>query len=125
MWEDNNPLSYERRDSFSSAGASVDPYPNPISPSFQNIDPASPTFQGENLYSDVNKDTETNPNRSEEDDDDDPEDLASRRERGYSSRVEQILHENKDLLIFITDAGKSHEGGGNYIVYTIKTGVSP
>jgi hypothetical protein len=29
------------------------------------------------------------------------------------------------MPILITDAGKNHEGGGSYIVYTIRTGVSP
>ena len=42
---------------------------------------------------------------------------------GYDSRIEQILYENPDLPILITDAGKSSESGGKYIVYTIKTGV--
>ena len=42
---------------------------------------------------------------------------------GYDSRVEQILYENPDLQIIITDAGKSNESGGSYIVYTIRTGV--
>lgn len=42
---------------------------------------------------------------------------------GYDSRIEQVLYENPDLQIIITDAGKSHESGGSYIVYTIRTGV--
>jgi hypothetical protein len=42
---------------------------------------------------------------------------------GYDSRIEQILYENPDLPILITDAGKSLESGGKYIVYTIRTGV--
>lgn len=42
---------------------------------------------------------------------------------GYDSRVEQILYENPDLEIFITQAGRNSEGGGNYIAYTIRTGV--
>lgn len=42
----------------------------------------------------------------------------------YDSRIEQILYENPDLPILITHAGKNHEGGGSYIVYTIRTGVS-
>jgi len=42
---------------------------------------------------------------------------------GYYSRIEQILYENQDLQILITDAGKSHENGGSYIAYTIRTGV--
>jgi sorting nexin-41/42 len=42
---------------------------------------------------------------------------------GYDSRIEQILYENPQLPILITDAGKSTESGGKYIVYTIRTGV--
>lgn len=45
------------------------------------------------------------------------------RKNVYDSRVEQILYENLDLPILITDAGKNHEGGGSFIVYTIRTGV--
>lgn len=41
---------------------------------------------------------------------------------GYDSRVEQMLYENPELPILITDAGKSTESG-RFIVYTIKTGV--
>jgi sorting nexin-41/42 len=48
----------------------------------------------------------------------------SKKKGGYDSRVEQILCENEDLQIVITDAGKSQESGASYIVYTIKTGVS-
>ncbi|KAJ5613331.1 hypothetical protein N7510_006525 [Penicillium lagena] len=33
----------------------------------------------------------------------------------YDSRVEQILYENPEAPILITDAGKNHEGGGGYI----------
>ena len=47
-----------------------------------------------------------------------------RKKGGYDSRVEQILYENEDLQILITDAGKNHESGGSYIAYTIRTGVS-
>lgn len=43
--------------------------------------------------------------------------------KSYESRILQILHENPDLPIQITDAGKSLESGGKYIVYTIRTGV--
>jgi sorting nexin-41/42 len=43
---------------------------------------------------------------------------------GYDSRIEQMLYENPDLPILITDAGKSTETGGRFIVYTIKTAVS-
>jgi hypothetical protein len=41
---------------------------------------------------------------------------------GYDSRIEQILYENPDLPILITDAGKNSESGGNHITYTIRTG---
>ena len=46
-----------------------------------------------------------------------------RKPGGYDSRIEQILYENPELPIIITDAGKSLETGGRYIVYTIRTGV--
>lgn len=46
-----------------------------------------------------------------------------RKPGGYESRIEQILYENPKLAIVITDAGKSPESGGKYIVYTIRTGV--
>lgn len=42
---------------------------------------------------------------------------------GYDSRIQQILYENPELEIVITHAGKNSDGGGNYIVYTIRTGV--
>lgn len=42
---------------------------------------------------------------------------------GYDSRVEQWLYENPSSQILISYAGKNVEGGGNYIVYTIDTGV--
>jgi hypothetical protein len=48
-----------------------------------------------------------------------------RKKGGYDSRIEQILYENPDLPILIVDAGKSLESGGKFIVYTIRTGVSP
>lgn len=64
------------------------------------------------------------------DDDDDEEyvnhprgEEVPRKKGGYDSRIEQILYENPDLQIVITDAGKNHESGGSYIVYTIRTGV--
>nr|KMM70909.1 sorting nexin-41 [Coccidioides posadasii RMSCC 3488] len=40
----------------------------------------------------------------------------------YESRIQQILYENPELPILITHAGKNHEGGGGFIVYTIRTG---
>lgn len=41
---------------------------------------------------------------------------------GYDSRIEQMLYENPEIPILITEAGKSSENG-RVIVYTIKTGV--
>lgn len=60
------------------------------------------------------------------DDDDDVQDqlVPRRKPGGYDSRIEQILYENPELPILITDAGKSLESNGRYIVYTIRTGVS-
>lgn len=43
---------------------------------------------------------------------------------GYDSRIEQILYEHPDLDVQIVHAGKNTEGGGSYITYTIRTGVS-
>ena len=57
------------------------------------------------------------------DDEEYPQQSNTRKKGGYDSRIEQILCENDDLQIIITDAGKSHESGGSYIVYTIRTGV--
>ena len=44
---------------------------------------------------------------------------------GYDSRIEQILYEHPDLDILITYAGRNSESGGNYIAYTVRTGVCP
>jgi hypothetical protein len=49
--------------------------------------------------------------------------IPRRKPGGYDSRVEQMLYENPEQPILITDAGKSTESGGRYIVYTIRTGV--
>ena len=51
------------------------------------------------------------------------EPVQKRKPGGYTSRIEQILYENPGMPILITDAGKSLESGGRYIVYTIRTGV--
>lgn len=63
-------------------------------------------------------------------DEDEPEGYSTQqtshgypRKSRYDSRIEQILYENPDMPILITDAGKNHEGGGSFIVYTIRTGV--
>ncbi len=66
-----------------------------------------------------------NPSDEEEEETGQDRSASLRRKKGgYDSRVEQILCENEDLQIVITDAGKSQESGASYIVYTIKTGVS-
>ena len=57
------------------------------------------------------------------DDEEYPQQSTTRKKGGYDSRVEEILCENEDLQIIITSAGKSHESGGSYIAYTIRTGV--
>lgn len=49
--------------------------------------------------------------------------IPRRKPGGYDSRVEQMLYENPEQPILITDAGKSTESGGRYIVYTVRTGV--
>lgn len=49
-------------------------------------------------------------------------DQSYTRRNVYDSRVVQILFEKPDMPILITDAGKNHEGGGSFIVYTIRTG---
>ena len=69
----------------------------------------------------------------DESDDDEAEEEAAashselqprRKPGGYDSRIEQLLYENPETPIYITDAGKSVENSGRYIVYTIRTGVS-
>ena len=67
-------------------------------------------------------------NENDDDNDNDNDDsLATDRiapkKGGYDSRVEQWLYENPDTPILITHAGKNVEGGGNWITYTIATGV--
>jgi hypothetical protein len=62
-------------------------------------------------------------NGSDDDYEETSQGLPRRKKGGYDSRIEQILYENPDLPILITDAGKSLESGGKYIVYTIRTGV--
>ena len=64
---------------------------------------------------------------SDEDDEEYPDQNHNmpRKKGGYDSRIEQILYENPELQIVITDAGMSHESGRSYIVYTIRTGACP
>ncbi|KAI0011778.1 hypothetical protein F4779DRAFT_615180 [Xylariaceae sp. FL0662B] len=143
MWndeEDNNPYgtSFDRRDSITSSSA------NPTSPgshdSLDSPDEADPDwehidqgrFETPNTPSSTSEDAPPLPNYArapiavESDDEydaqahDQPQ--PRRKPGGYDSRIEQILYENPELPILITDAGKSLENGGKYIVYTIRTG---
>ncbi|KAI9902586.1 hypothetical protein N3K66_001938 [Trichothecium roseum] len=115
MWndEDNNPYgtSFDRRDSQTSSSA------NPASPTtreYRNLE--TPEASDDESAAIIEQpDSESNG----EDADEPP---PRRKPGGYDSRIEQILYENPDLSIVITDAGKSIESGGRYIVYTIRTG---
>ncbi|KAI9782379.1 MAG: Sorting nexin, cytoplasm-to-vacuole targeting pathway/endosomal sorting [Geoglossum umbratile] len=117
MWndEDNNPYgSFDRHDS---AGV------NPSSPASNLNRPATPTSGTSSNNNEPPEFISRPPDLSDDDDDDYPgHESIPRKKGGYDSRIEQILYENPDLPIFITDAGKNHESGGSYIVYTIRTG---
>ncbi|KAL2137344.1 hypothetical protein VTI74DRAFT_3284 [Chaetomium olivicolor] len=119
MWndEDNNPYggSFERRDSFASSA-------NPSSPTTRDYPrydtPNTPSSTGDEAPRHEATDAES----EEEETARSQGELAPRRKPGgYDSRVEQMLYENPELPILITEAGKSQESG-RYIVYTIKTG---
>ncbi|OKL63315.1 Sorting nexin-41 [Talaromyces atroroseus] len=120
MWndEDNNPYgAFDRpdghlSDSLHSGAVSPPPYDRDIS---------SPSSPVSTLPDYVSRITDTD----DEGDDDygaQPAKTSGRRKSVYDSRIEQILYENPEMPILITDAGKNHEGGGGYIVYTIRTG---
>lgn len=66
----------------------------------------------------------TRPSDLSEDDEDEYRQQQSGqlpRRDGYDGRVQQVLYENPDLEILITDAGKSAHG--KFIEYRIRTGV--
>ncbi|KAI0907511.1 hypothetical protein F4823DRAFT_551088 [Ustulina deusta] len=123
MWndeEDNNPYgtSFDRRDSITSSSANpASPgsrdyqqrFETPNTPSSTSEDAAPPLTYGRQP-SDMGSDDEFN------------QPTPRRKPGGYDSRIEQILYENPELPILITDAGKSMESSGKYIVYTIRTG---
>lgn len=120
MWEDNNPLSYDRRSSTSSfhhptlsPPASNDSHTDEP-PDFLTHQPQSSSEHSQDEF-------EARPLDDEDDEGEEEEYRQQRREGGYSSRVEQALMEDKDIEIRITDAGKNSEGSGGYIVYTIRT----
>ncbi len=85
-------------------------FETPNTPSSTSEDAAPPLTYGRQP-SDMGSDDEFN------------QPTPRRKPGGYDSRIEQILYENPELPILITDAGKSMESGGKYIVYTIRTGV--
>ncbi|KAI0168336.1 sorting nexin-41 [Pestalotiopsis sp. NC0098] len=127
MWndeEDNNPYgtSFDRRDSITSSSANPT---SPVSREYPRYDaPHTPSTTseeappqrpfGQQEPSDVDSDEEYAAQARSQ--------VPRRKPGGYDSRIEQILYENPDLPIIITDAGKSLENGGKYIVYTIRTG---
>ncbi|KAI9876860.1 MAG: Sorting nexin, cytoplasm-to-vacuole targeting pathway/endosomal sorting [Pleopsidium flavum] len=125
MWndEDNNPYgSFDRHDSTTSEAA------NPSSPTSRFERPSTPTSTNSSTANNEPPEFVSRPQDLSDDYDDG--DYPGRRRSGsvprkkgvYDSRIEQILYENPDLPIIITDAGKNHESGGSYIVYTIRTG---
>ncbi|CAL5868060.1 uncharacterized protein PFLUO_LOCUS2283 [Penicillium psychrofluorescens] len=121
MWndEDNNPYgAFDQShlsDSLHSAALSppLDAHdPTPPSSRDSDLDPPDYLSRAEDL--------------SDPEAEEDAADYAAAsqqypRKSVYDSRVEQILYENPEAPILITDAGKNHEGGGGYIVYTIRT----
>ncbi|EPS35218.1 hypothetical protein H072_11509 [Dactylellina haptotyla CBS 200.50] len=132
MWEDNNPLSYgsspptspydhiqtpfgHRPSSPSAASSENDDVPDFTS---KIRDPEDGAEAPDTAPGKTVNDTDTDIDEEEEDY------YGGRRKKGgYSSRVEQILWEVKDMEIFIVDAGKNMDGsGGNFIAYTIRTG---
>lgn len=91
-------------------------YDAPLTPSDADDDDEVPGPSYPREASDVATDDET-------DDQAHGELVPRRKPGGYDSRIEQMLYENPELPILITEAGKSQESGGRFIVYTIKTGV--
>lgn len=86
----------------------------PSTPSSTSEDVPLPPTYGQQQITDPDSDDEYGTQNSQ---------AQRRKPGGYDSRIEQILYENPELPILITDAGKSMESGGKYIVYTIRTGV--
>lgn len=99
----------------------LDPPPDKADPEWVLIDTDDDDIPPPPNYATGGSDVDTD---DENDDHAHGELIPRRKPGGYDSRVEQMLYENPELPILITDAGKSSESGGRYIVYTIKTGVS-
>ncbi|EER39583.1 sorting nexin [Histoplasma capsulatum var. duboisii H88] len=127
MWndEDNNPYgSFDRHldattDLFHEAPASST-FEAPSTPQSTSSTLDPPPDYVSRLDSPIGHDTD----QDEAEDYGHAEDNQSypRRKGIYQSRIEQILYEHPELPILITHAGKNHESGGSFIVYTIRTG---
>ncbi|KAK2802058.1 CSN-associated deubiquitinating enzyme Ubp12 [Onygenales sp. PD_10] len=127
MWndEDNNPYgSFDRHSS-----AITDPFhAEPGSPTVEA--PSTPLSSQSSLDQPPDYVSRVESSINEDEDHGDTENYAAagdsqgyQPKKGvYQSRIEQILSENPDLPILITHAGKNHESGGSFIVYTIRTG---
>ncbi|KAL1889521.1 Sorting nexin, cytoplasm-to-vacuole targeting pathway/endosomal sorting [Ceratocystis pirilliformis] len=118
MWndEDNNPYGsgFDRRESFSSSSIA------PSSPVLREV-ARSNRLHTPSSDEEDDRPREWSANRDNSpDSDDDVQPL--RKPGGYDSRIEQMIYENPEIPILITDAGKSPETGGKFIVYTIRTG---
>ncbi|KAK6950284.1 Sorting nexin-41 [Daldinia eschscholtzii] len=140
MWndeEDNNPYgtSFERRDSITSSSAhptspgsrdSLDDSPDEADPDWEYVDqqhrPNTPSSTSEDIPPPPTYGQHTTEPDSDDEYGAQNNQAPRRKPGGYDSRIEQILYENPELPIIITDAGKSLESGGKYIVYTIRTG---
>lgn len=128
MWndEDNNPYgAFDQHDEQVTASihGSVAP------PPYQNRPGSASSQSSTHEPSDYVVRAHT-PTDDDNEDEQENEDEQRRGTQGYQrppgvydSRVEQILCENPELPILINHAGKNSETGGNYIVYTIQTGV--
>lgn len=122
MWsdEDNNPYGSFDRDATSPPAGS-----SPTSPQFNR--PSTPSSTGSSINNDRTASVSRPRSSTDDEDADDSTERnqvghAPRKKSRYDSRIEQMLFEDLDLPILIVDAGKSHESGGSYIVYTIRTG---
>ncbi|KIW44714.1 uncharacterized protein PV06_03166 [Exophiala oligosperma] len=117
MWqddEDNNPYgSYTNQDPSSDAANPV------LSTSFSN-DASTPDTSHSSPTQPQYYSRPEQPTDDEEDYNQQADTSHVPPKGGYDSRVQQILYENPELGIVITDAGKSSDGG--YIVYKIRTG---
>lgn len=100
----------------------LSPRLDPTDPGWEELD--APDDDAPPPPSYVRQDSDADTDEDDDHDQTHGELVPRRKPGGYDSRVEQMLCENPELPILITDAGKSSESGGRYIVYTIKTGVS-